>query len=97
MVLLERAAGQGHAYAMSALGQIHSERKLHAQAVEWQGLTLVHFSAQREHFCRLHTSTWQCVVSTSGGLRWVFESQKSLRLSWKMDASCGLIHQTGTG
>jgi TPR repeat protein len=35
MALLERAAGQGHAYAMSVLGSIHYERKEHEQAVAW--------------------------------------------------------------
>jgi len=33
--LLEKAAGQGHAYAMDALGSIHRVRKEHGQAVEW--------------------------------------------------------------
>ena len=32
---MEKAAGQGHAYAMYALGHIHSEWKEHEQAVEW--------------------------------------------------------------
>jgi TPR repeat protein len=35
VALLEKAAGQGHAYAMSALGSIHHERKEHEQAVAW--------------------------------------------------------------
>jgi len=35
MALLEKAAGQGHAYAMYALGCIHAERKEHERAVEW--------------------------------------------------------------
>jgi len=35
MALLEQAAGQGHAYAMTALGDIHDERKEHERAVEW--------------------------------------------------------------
>jgi len=35
MALLEKAAGQGHAYAMYALGDIHDTRKEHEQAVEW--------------------------------------------------------------
>jgi len=33
--LLEQAAGQGHAYAMEALGGIHLMRKEHFLAVEW--------------------------------------------------------------
>jgi TPR repeat protein len=33
--LLEKAAGQGHAYAMKVLGDIHDERKEHERAVEW--------------------------------------------------------------
>ena len=33
--LLERAAGQGHEYAMYVLGSIHSEREEHEQAVGW--------------------------------------------------------------
>ena len=33
--MLEKAAGQGHAYAMNVLGGIHDERKEHEQAVEW--------------------------------------------------------------
>ena len=33
--LLEKAAGQGHAYAMQILGSIHIVRKEHEQAVEW--------------------------------------------------------------
>ena len=32
---MEKAAGQGHAYAMQALGDIHDERKEHERAVEW--------------------------------------------------------------
>jgi len=35
MALLEKAAGQGHAWAMNALGDIHQVRKEYAQAVEW--------------------------------------------------------------
>ena len=35
MALLEKAAGQGHAYAMDALGSIHDARKEHEQAVGW--------------------------------------------------------------
>jgi len=33
--LLEKAAGQGHAYAMQWLGKIHRERKELEQAVQW--------------------------------------------------------------
>jgi len=33
--LLERAAGQGHAYAMLALGGVHRERKEYEPAAEW--------------------------------------------------------------
>jgi TPR repeat protein len=67
MALLEKAAGQGHAYAMQALGCIHLARNANEQALTWftkgaeaglpkamfnagQGLTLVHFSAQRKRF-----------------------------------------------
>jgi len=32
---LEKAAGQGHAYATDTLGCIHRERKEHEQAVAW--------------------------------------------------------------
>ena len=35
MALMEKAAGKGHAYAMHALGYIHSTRKEHARAAEW--------------------------------------------------------------
>jgi len=35
MALLERAAGQGHAYAMYALAAVCGERKEHEQAVGW--------------------------------------------------------------
>jgi len=35
MALLEKAAGQGHAYAMKVLGSIHSARDEHEQAVGW--------------------------------------------------------------
>ena len=35
MALLEKAAGQGHAYAMNFLGCVHYERKEHEQALEW--------------------------------------------------------------
>jgi TPR repeat protein len=35
MVLMEKAAGQGHAYAMFQLGNIHRTRKEHERAVEW--------------------------------------------------------------
>jgi TPR repeat protein len=35
VALLEKAAGQGHAYAVHALGGIHRERKEHEQAVAW--------------------------------------------------------------
>jgi len=35
MALLEQAAGQGHAYAMNALGSIHRQRNQYAQALEW--------------------------------------------------------------
>ena len=35
MALLEQAAGQGHAYAMFAVGRIHDVRKEHKQAAEW--------------------------------------------------------------
>jgi TPR repeat protein len=33
--LLEKAAGQGHVYAMHTLGSVHFERKEHEQAVAW--------------------------------------------------------------
>jgi len=35
MALLEQAAGQGHAYAMYAVGGIHHTRKEHEDAVKW--------------------------------------------------------------
>jgi len=35
MAFLEKAAGQGHAYAMTALGSIHHVRMEYAQAVGW--------------------------------------------------------------
>ena len=35
MALLEKAAGQGHAYAMLQLGFIYHERVEYAQALEW--------------------------------------------------------------
>jgi len=35
MALMEKAAGQGHAYAMYELGGVHHVRKEYKQAVEW--------------------------------------------------------------
>ena len=35
VALIEKAAGQGHAYAMAALGSFHHERKAYILAVEW--------------------------------------------------------------
>ena len=35
MALMEKAAGQGHAYAMDMLGSCHAMRKEHILAVEW--------------------------------------------------------------
>ena len=35
MALLEKAAGQGHAYAMYALGSLHDSRKEYEQGVLW--------------------------------------------------------------
>jgi len=35
VALLEKAAGQGHAYAMNTLGFIHGVRKEHKQAMQW--------------------------------------------------------------
>ena len=35
MVLMEKAAGQGHAYAMNTLASIHHVRKEYEQAVAW--------------------------------------------------------------
>jgi TPR repeat protein len=35
MALMEKAAGQGHAFASHALGQIHKKRNEHVQTVEW--------------------------------------------------------------
>ena len=35
MALLEKAAGQGHAYATYELGGIHHTRRDYKQAVEW--------------------------------------------------------------
>ena len=34
-MLLDKAAGQGHAYAMNALGGIHLARKPPEHALEW--------------------------------------------------------------
>ena len=35
MALLEKAAGQGHAYAMQMLASIHRTRKEHEPALKW--------------------------------------------------------------
>ena len=35
MALLEQAAGQGHAHAMCAMGNIHDARNEHEEAVRW--------------------------------------------------------------
>jgi len=35
VALLEKAAGQGHVYAMQTLGSIHRVRNEHEQATEW--------------------------------------------------------------
>jgi len=35
MALLEKAAGQGHVYAMTSLGDIHDTRKEYQQAIVW--------------------------------------------------------------
>jgi len=35
VAILEKAAGQGHAYAMTRLGGIHKDGKEHERAVEW--------------------------------------------------------------
>ena len=35
MALLQKAAGQGHAYAMRALGAIHNAGNEHEQALKW--------------------------------------------------------------
>ena len=35
MPLIETASGQGHVYAMKALGDIHDSRKEYEQAAEW--------------------------------------------------------------
>ena len=35
MALLEKAAGQGHVYAMCQLGDMHDTRKEYEQAVAW--------------------------------------------------------------
>jgi TPR repeat protein len=35
VALLEKAAGQGHVYAMYVLGEIYEVRKEHGQAVAW--------------------------------------------------------------
>jgi TPR repeat protein len=35
VALLEKAAGQGHVYAMASLGGFHNERKEYVLAVEW--------------------------------------------------------------
>jgi hypothetical protein len=70
-------------------------------SVAWrQGLTLVHFSAQPQHLlwaAALYTSALQSVKTTVCGLDCVFESQKRLRLSWEVDASCGFNDQNWRG
>jgi TPR repeat protein len=35
MTLLKKAAGQGHAYAMDKVADIHDTRKEHEQALAW--------------------------------------------------------------
>jgi len=35
MALMEKAAAQGHAYAMCTLGDIYLQRKEHEEAVKW--------------------------------------------------------------
>ena len=35
VALMEKAAGQGHAHAMEALGSIHAVRKEYERALEW--------------------------------------------------------------
>jgi TPR repeat protein len=35
MALLEKAAGQGHVYAMISLRDIHHNRKEYSQVLEW--------------------------------------------------------------
>jgi TPR repeat protein len=35
MALLEKAAGQGHVYAMIRLGSVHRERNEYEQAMKW--------------------------------------------------------------
>jgi len=35
VALLEKAAGQGHAYAMSALGEFHNTWKEYEQSIRW--------------------------------------------------------------
>ena len=35
MALLEKAAGQGHVYAMFALAEVHHNREEYAQVVQW--------------------------------------------------------------
>jgi TPR repeat protein len=37
MALLEKAARQGHAYAMINMAEKYAERKEHEQALEWYG------------------------------------------------------------
>ena len=35
LALVEKAAGQGHVWAMYALGAVHAEKKEHDRALEW--------------------------------------------------------------
>jgi TPR repeat protein len=78
VALLEKAAGQGHAYAMFELAGIHHARKEYEHALEWstkaaeagQGLTLAHFRAQvedlREHIAPV-TAQLEHLRATSPG------------------------------
>ena len=65
MALLEKAAGQGHAYATMTLGGIYHERKEHEQAMKWHtmgaeaGFPRAMFNLGRG----LHSSTIQLNLS----------------------------------
>jgi TPR repeat protein len=70
MALLEKAAGQGHAYAMHALGELHAETKEHEQAVGWftmgaeVGLPHALYDLGRG----LHSSTFRLNISAFCGI-----------------------------
>ena len=60
MALLEKAAGQGHAYAMNELGSVHLEWEDYERAVEW-------FTNGAEAFAGCNVEPW--VQTRPGGGR----------------------------